>query len=287
MKSIFAFIFAITVGFSASAQMNYSIDLTPTSEEYSEVMWRGYSTIVNLDDKVVKDLLKDKLKEYGKVKNEKKFWVVPQAEISSLSNADVVVYYDKEKKNQTKIWMSVYQNGVFQESLTENTMYSIIQSLYEKDLANKLEEVQDTQEDLAKDAKKIEKELKDDEGDIRKLEKKMNKSEKEVNKMRRELDKAEAKRSKSSMDLENVSVEDKEDVQEKNEDLMDEVAKLQKKIQSEEKDQVDYAKDIQKNREDIEKGKEELQEIEKKQKENKKILSDLQDSQKQLMRSRR
>ena len=98
MKFIFAFIFAITIGFSASAQMNYSIDLTATSKEHNEQTWKGYSALVKLDDKIVKNVLKDRLKTFGKVQSQKKFWVVTPATISTLSTANVVVYYNKEGK---------------------------------------------------------------------------------------------------------------------------------------------------------------------------------------------
>lgn len=287
MKFIYTFILAVLVGFSALARTDYSINLTPASEEYSELTWTGFSTMVNLDDKIVKDVLKDRLKTFGKVQNQKKFWVVAPANISNLSTADVVVYYDKEGKDQTKIWMTVYQQGVFQEEVARTTLYNLVYEIYEKDLNEKLEEAQEEQEDLVKDADKIVKEIKDDEGDIKKEEKRLKKSEKEVNKLKRELEKAETNRDRTILNLESVSLDKKSDAQKDNEKAMEKVNKIQKDMVKEEEDQIKYAKDIRKNEDDIKKGKDDLKKNEKKQKENKEILDRLVESRKNLIRMRK
>ncbi|MFT5914427.1 MAG: hypothetical protein ACI81T_000915, partial [Bacteroidia bacterium] len=269
MKFIYAFIFVITIGFSASAQMDYSINLTPASEEYSELTWQGYSALVNLDDKIVKDVLKDRLKTFGKVQNQKKFWVVAPASISTLSTADVVVYYDKEGKNQTKIWMTVHQEGELQDELTQTTLYNLVYEIYEKDLNKKLEDAQKEQENLVKEADKLTRGIEGNENDIKNEEKKLKSSKMLVSKLKKDLIKAESKRDRAVLNLKNVSIDKKSDAQKDNEKAMEKVAKTKKKLISQEENQIDYAKDIRKNEEDIKKGEKDLKENEKKQVENK------------------
>jgi hypothetical protein len=283
MKFILGFIFAITIGFSATAQMNYSINLTSASEEYSEITWEGYSAIITLDDKIVKNVLKDRLKTFGKIQNQKKFWVVAPATISTLSTADIVVSYNKEAKNQTKIWMTVYQEGELQDELTQTTLYNLVYEIYEQDLNKKLEKAQKEQENLVKEATKLTKRIQGDEEDIKNEEKKMKKSEKDVVKLRKDLIKAEAERDKTILNLKNVSSDKKSDAQKDNEKAMGKVAKIQKKIISEEENQISYNKNIRKNEEDIKDAEKDLQANEKNQVKNKELLNTLVESRKQLI----
>ena len=291
MKKNILLLVGLLLGFQvAFAQSEYKIEPVSMTQEYGEITWKGYGITVNLDDKFVKNGLKDAFKDFGKVTTEKKMWIIDPANVPLMTGAgNLLATYSKVSKTSTQIWISVNQEGDFQDELTKNTLYDLAYKLYEMQVAKELEKEQKAYDKLVKEGESLAKKLEQSKKNVEKGESNLKDSEKNSKKYKADLAKSEVERDQLKSDLDNNSFsgKKKEKAEKSYEKAISQVLSLQKKLTSEEQKQLKARKLIRESEQAIRDYEKEIKDNEEAQQTQKETLDAVKAKQAELVKLKR
>lgn len=200
MKKIFIaalFIIGSIAGFS-------QVEVKISSKEYTveKIARKGLATIIELDNKYVKDLWKKQMKEYGNASSKGKTFSIDVANIKEVSSTPVTMYSAVESSGKgTLVWIAidmgdkyVVEGGEGYNSAAE-LLKKFAYSCYKEDLADQVDEAEDAletsvkkEEKIVKEGEKLVSDLESNAKEKEKLEQALVDNEKEKNKLNSDID---------------------------------------------------------------------------------------------------
>lgn len=161
--------FALLILFVASvvmAQAQKPIVVTESEQIVDKIRRVGLSTVIEVDDKLVDKMWKDKLKDFGKVKSSGSEYFIEVANVPGVSSRCVVTSVVEKVKGGTKVWWSIdmgtqhVSKGSAGYSGAEKILYNFAVEVYREEIQEQIDEATDALEDAQKD---LDKEVKEGE----------------------------------------------------------------------------------------------------------------------------
>lgn len=233
MKRIFlTAVLALTIQFISLAQ---KVTVTEGSETVEQISRSGMSTMIELDEKIIRKAWEKHLKQYGKIESNKDVYTILVAQVSPVSNKPCRVFSKLTSTPKgTKVWWAIDLGDAYVNSATNNSSYNAAKKILHdfavqayKDDVN--EQIKSAEKALATSVKNQEKEIK--EGD--------------------DLVKAVDRNKQEKLSLENKLVENGKQLEQ-----------LKKDIEKNKQDQQSAVQDVEKMKKALEVVKQKLNQIE-------------------------
>ncbi len=185
MKILNILLFSLISTFCLNAQMFES------KQEISVGLQNAYAMdYPDADKKMVEKALEDAVKEFGKVKKNRKAkeWYCQECKIATISSNPLNIYYKiEEGKGQTTSYLFFDDGGKFLSSENSDAQadierfnMNIFHDVKRMVISEELKQEEDNLKDFNKDLEKLEKKNKDLHNDIEDYKEKIRKAEKEI-----------------------------------------------------------------------------------------------------------
>lgn len=172
----------------------------------------GLATTIELDKKYVRDLWKKQIKEYGKYDSKGATYIVPVAQVNSISSNPVKLYSAVESSGKgTMVWIAIDMGSKYVVEggegykAAEALLSDFAKSCYREDVQDQLEDAQKAlessvkkQEKVVKEGEKLSKDFEDNASEKIKLQQDLSDNEKEKNQLQKDIE--QNKKDKSSVD---------------------------------------------------------------------------------------
>jgi len=147
--------------------LNAQKDITVNSKNYTieEIDREGLSVVIELDKKTVKDKWKKFIKEYGKVENKKNSFIVPSAEIPSVSSTPVKLYSVVDASGDgTMVWIAIDMGdkyvveGESEYNDAKRLLEDFAKKCYKEDIQEQVDDAQKAYNTAENNKEKVDKE---------------------------------------------------------------------------------------------------------------------------------
>lgn len=200
MKKIALAGLALLLSVASFAQKD--IQVVSRDYEIEKIGRDGLATTIELDKKYVRDLWKKQLKSYGKYSSKGSTYIVPVAQISSVSSDPVKLYSAVESSGKgTLVWLAIDMGnkhvveGGEGYKAAENLLTDFAKSCYREDVQEQLKDAEKAlessvkkQDKISKEGEKLSKNFESNASEKNKLEEALSDNAKEKNQLQKDID---------------------------------------------------------------------------------------------------
>ena len=216
MKKLFIASLLILGSLIGNAQINVNV----TSKDYTvgKISRKGLSTVVELDNKYVKELWKKHIKNYGKISSKGKTMSIDIANIKEVSTTPVTLYSSVESSGKgTMVWIAidmgdkyVIEGGEGYQSASA-LLKKFALSCYKEDLVDQVKEAEDAlessvkkEEKTVKQGEKLTSDLESNKKQKEKLQQDLVNNEKNKNQINTDIDQNKKDQSAAKQEIEKM-----------------------------------------------------------------------------------